>query len=130
VVETGSTVRRVSLVETSPDDLSAAFSGVSLPESVRSVVDVALARRRRVDELEQRCALREPQLEASEEEYRRLMERASTFDPDSAAAKKALAECRQVRHDLDTARAEVGEWRRSAEQARGELRVWLEAKEA
>lgn len=130
VVETGSTMRRVSLVETSPEDLSAAFSGVSLPESVRSVVDVALARRRRVDELEQRCALREPQLEASEEEYRRLMERASTFDPDSAAAKKALAECRQVRHDLDTARAEVGEWRRSAEQARGELRVWLEAKEA
>jgi len=130
VVETGLTVRRVSLLETSPDDLADVFSGVELSESVRSVVEVALARRRRIDELEQRLALRQPQLEVSEDEYRRLMERASTFDPDSAAAKKALSECRQVCQDLDAARAEVGEWRLSADRARNELRAWLESKEA
>ncbi len=130
VVETGATVRRVSLVETPPDDLADALSGVDLPESLRTVVDVALARRRRVDELEQRLRLREPQLATSEEEYRRLTERASTFDPDSAASKKALAECRQVRQELDSAFAEIGEWRSSAEQARSELRAWLESREA
>ena len=130
VVETGSRVRRTGLMKTSPDSLAQWLDAVALDEDLRRVVDVVLARRRRIDEWEQRVALRTPDLQALEDVVSRLSEKASLLDPDSAAAKQVAAELRQGRESAQGLRAQLTDWATSAERARQELRNWLETQEA
>ena len=129
-VETGAREQRISLLDCPVETLVPIRDEPTIGEALKRTLEVVLARRRRIAEWDQRIDRRRPEILAAEDEIRRMAERSSTFDPDSAAAKSASEELARSREALRASQREIAEWMTSVTAARQELRSWLESKEA